>query len=109
MTDAQDKQERPNEGKYGDLIKKARQQKKQLPSKPADQITKTPDEPSNSQIASKPADQITSEREVNLCCKVPESWRRHWAAEAKRNGLTLTEIIMEAFTTKFGLPENHKE
>ena len=55
--------------------------------------------------SSSPAE-LTVEREVNLCCKVPESWRRHWAAEAKRNGVTMTEVIMAAFTAKFGLPEN---
>ena len=68
-----------------------------------------------SQKEIKPDSQITSstdptvEREVNLCCKVPESWRRHWAAESKRNGITMTEVITEAFTAKFGLPEDrHK-
>jgi hypothetical protein len=74
-------------GKYGDLIKQAR--------KPDDQITRQPD------------DQMTSQpdEEVNLCVKVPKSLRRHWAAESKRTGITMTSVIVEALTARFGKPE----
>ncbi len=61
----------------------------------------------DSQITS-PTDR-TLERQVNLCCQVPQSWRRHWAAEAKRNGVTMTEVIREAFTARFGLPEDQNK
>ena len=81
----------------------------QINLKPEDNIDWLSIKPDN-QIAREPVDSIvtssipTVERDVNLCCKVPESWRRHWAAESKRGGLTMTDVIVEAFTAKFGLP-----
>jgi len=62
-------------GRYGDLIKKAR-------------------EPENQ-----------NEPEVNLCVKVPKSLRQHWAAEAKRQGTTMTAVIMAALNDRFGKPD----
>jgi hypothetical protein len=46
-----------------------------------------------------------AEPEVNLCVKVPVSLRRHWAAESKRTGITMTRVIIEALTVRFGKPE----
>jgi hypothetical protein len=80
--------------KYGDLIKKAR--------KPENQETKKPD----NQISSQPeATEESTELEVNLCVKVPVSLRRHWSAEAKRNGVTMTSVIIEALKARFGEPK----
>jgi hypothetical protein len=81
-------------GKYGDLIKKARQ--------PDNQTTKKPDDQKNSQpeTTAEP-----TEPEVNLCVKVPVSLRRHWSAEAKRSGVTMTSVIIEALKARFGEPE----
>lgn len=79
-------------GKYGDLIKQARkpENQKTIPSASADQAS----------------DQtIDPEPEVNLCVKVPISLRRHWSAEAKRQGTTMTAVIVEALKAKFGEPE----
>lgn len=76
-------------GKYGDLIKRARQEESQQTVKPDNQITSKPDE-----------------KLVNLCVRVPESLRRHWAAEAKRSGVTMTDVMVEALTQKFGLPDS---
>lgn len=73
-------------GKFGDIIQKAREQENQL--------------------FGEPENQITSEPEVNLCVKVPKSLRHHWAVEAKRTGVTMTSVIIEALTRKFGLPED---
>ncbi len=36
----------------------------------------------------------------------PHSLRRHWAAEAKRNGITMTEVMTEALIQKFGKPDD---
>jgi hypothetical protein len=91
-------------GKYGDLIRQARQE---TSGKPDDQITEKP----LNQETIKPDSQIASqseEKQVNLCVKVPESIRRHWAAESKRQGVTMTDVIIEALTQKFGLPDNQK-
>jgi hypothetical protein len=85
-------------GKYGDLIKQGKS------GKPDNQQSGQQDV----SISGKPDDQIASkpERQVNLCVKVPESWRRHWAAHSKLAGETMTETIVEALSAKYGLPEN---
>jgi hypothetical protein len=77
--------------KYGDLIKKAREPENQI------QEPKVTIEPEHSSA---------SEPEVNLCVKVPKSLRQHWAAEAKRNGTTMTSVIVDALNAKFGKPDN---
>ncbi len=69
-----------NKGKYGDLLNKAKA------GKPDSSATSKPD------------------KEVNLCVRVPESLRRHWAAEAKRAGTTMTDVIKAALEAQFGLP-----
>jgi hypothetical protein len=76
-------------GKYGDLIKQARkpESQKASPTAPPEQTGEEATEP-----------------EVNLCVKVPVSLRRHWSAEAKRQGTTMTSVIVEALTAKFGEP-----
>lgn len=104
-------EKKETKGKYGSLIQKAREQENQISDQPENQIAVEPAQqgeaenrmPDN-QTTSKPDSQ--KEREVNLCVKVPESLRRHWAAEAKRQGITMTEIIVEALTQKFGKPDN---
>ncbi|WP_030008178.1 hypothetical protein [Picosynechococcus sp. NKBG042902] len=79
-------------GKFGDIIGRAKQT-----SKPDNQIS---DQQNNQQ-----SDQSTeTEKMVNLCVKVPKSLRQHWAAEAKRNGITMTEVIIDALNQKFGKP-----
>ncbi|NJO85306.1 MAG: hypothetical protein HC818_00075 [Synechococcaceae cyanobacterium RM1_1_27] len=44
------------------------------------------------------------ENQVNLSIKVPESLRRHWVAEAKRSGTTITAVVIEALKERFGEP-----
>lgn len=73
--------------KYGQLIKEARKQGNQKTRKP--ELDRGTD----------------SEPGVNLSIKVPKSHRQHWAAEAKRRGITLTAVITEALSEKFGEPE----
>lgn len=71
--------------KYGQLIKEARKQENKKASKPE-------------------TDQVESGEAVNLSIKVPKSRRQHWAAEAKRQGTTLTAAITEALSQRFGEP-----
>ena len=73
--------------KYGQLIKEARKQESKKVRKPDDRKGADP----------KP--------EVNLSIKVPKYRRQHWAAEAKRQGTTLTAAITEALSERFGEPE----
>jgi len=84
-------------GKYGSLIRQAKQ------SKPDDQTTSKPD----SQMASQPeVKNPVEEKRVNLCVKVPESWRKHWAIQAKIQDVTMTDVMVEALSQKFGLPDD---
>jgi hypothetical protein len=71
--------------KYGQLISAARKQENKKARKP--ETTQTP-----------------PEEDVNLSIKVPKARRQHWAAEAKRQGTTLTAAITEALSAKFGEP-----
>ncbi len=71
-------------GKYGNLIKQAR--------KPESQKT--------GQV------EVIQDAMVNLSIKVPVSLRRHWVSEAKRQGTTLTAVIIDALSNRFGKPEN---
>ena len=96
-------------GRYGALIKQAkqappddqnaRQPKNQVHGEPDNQMPGQPD----NQIGRKPA---PDEKQVNLCVKVPESLRRHWAIQAKIQGVTMTAVMVEALTQKFGLPDD---
>lgn len=73
--------------KYGQLIKEARKQENQKARKPVNGQGTHP------------------EPEVNLSIKVAVARRRHWAAESKRRGTTLTAAITEALSERFGEPE----
>lgn len=79
-------------GKFGDIIGKAKQT-----SKPDDQISGKPEKQQE-------INPDMAEKMVNLCVKVPQSLRQHWAAEAKRQGTTMTAVITEALNQKFGKP-----
>ena len=124
-----------SKSKYGALIRKAREPENHKSGLPDSQITIEPDDQKtintdrqksgkpdgqkeseiSEQIAVKPDNQITinpddqitrkPEKEVNLCVKVPESLRRHWAAESKRHGVTMTEVMIQALSDRFGRPD----
>lgn len=95
--------------KYGELIKQARKQDNQEAIKPDSQMSVKPE----NQIKDKPDSQKTRKPDyideqdedlVNLCVKVPRPLRQHWAAEAKRKGITMTEVIVNALRIEFGEP-----
>lgn len=94
-------------GRYGDLIKKAREPENQNTCLPKNQNTNLP----KTQNTGLPESQTfgnqenQNEPEVNLCVKVPKSLRQHWAAEAKRQGTTMTAVIMAALSDRFGKPD----
>jgi hypothetical protein len=93
--------EKGTKSKYGALIQKAREQENQETRKPDNQISDKPGDP----ITKRSEAEVVKEKEVNLCVKVPESLRRHWAAESKRQGVTMTEVMVTALEAKFGKPE----
>jgi hypothetical protein len=73
--------------KYGELIKEARKQENKKTRKQEEGKIVAPEE------------------DVNLSIKVPKSRRQHWAAEAKRQGTTLTAVITAALSERFGEPK----
>jgi hypothetical protein len=73
--------------KYGQLIKEARKQENQKTRK------------------IRMATDLSEDPDVNLSIKVATSRRRHWVAEAKRQGTSLTAAITEALNSRFGEPE----
>ncbi|MEA5451818.1 hypothetical protein VB780_24795 [Leptolyngbya sp. CCNP1308] len=92
-------------GKYGSLIRQAKQ------TKPGDQIASKPDSQQTSKTDNQTAglleiSDLVKEKQVNLCVKVPESLRRHWAIQAKIQDITMTDVMVEALTQKFGLPDD---
>lgn len=46
----------------------------------------------------------TVEEMVNLCIKVPLTFRRHWAGESKKRGISMTDVIIKALKNEFGEP-----
>lgn len=94
--------------KFSDIIA-AKNAANQEDSKPVNQKNGKPEigisgKP-ESQKARKPETSADDKVEyVNLTVKVDKSRRQHWAAEAKRKGMTLTDVITKALTAKFGEP-----
>lgn len=86
-------------------IKALRERANQTPGEPNSQQPddQTPGKPDN-QTARQPDD----EKRVNLCVKVPASWRKHWAIQAKIQGVTMTDVMVEALTQTFGLPDDQE-
>lgn len=87
--------------KYASLIKAAKEEGNQPVENLENQKPRKPE----SKKAEKSKVPETQEEQVNLGVKVPLTWRRHWAAESKRTGISMTEVIIEALTKKFGKPE----
>ena len=102
-----------SKSKYGAILSKARQS-----SPTEDQKDGKPDSRKNSkaenqkdsktetskEVETENQETVKQEKMVNVGAKVPLSYRNHWAAEAKRNGRPMTEVIISALTDAFGLP-----
>ena len=50
---------------------------------------------------------LGEEKQANLCIKVPLTWRQWWVAHSKLEGVTMTDVIIEALAEKFGVPEEY--
>lgn len=91
--------------KYGDLIKQARKPDDQKTSEPENQIADKPNNQKPEGKATRKPEAAPVEEMVNLCVKVPKKWRSHWAAEAKRHDVTMTDVMVEALKARFGMPD----
>ncbi|MDJ0567751.1 MAG: hypothetical protein QNJ53_01780 [Pleurocapsa sp. MO_192.B19] len=98
-------------GKYGNLLKKAREENseadkdnKSASSNTVKQKAVKPDKELDVNTENTIETEIVKEKEVSLTIKVPRSWRQHWVAECKREGKTLKEVVTEMLAEKYGLP-----
>ncbi len=95
--------------KFGAIIEQAKSQnavkpENQKTTKPANNKTiKLPNQ--NTIKPEKKAITKTVDKDVNLSIKVAEFRRRHWVVEAKRQGTSLTAVILESLSKRFGEPE----
>ena len=72
---------------YGDIIQQGRKEEKQQ----------------KSQLVVNTANGKTRDEEsVNITIKVPRKSRQFWTSKAKLEGLTMTEVLVEALTERFG-------
>lgn len=95
--------------KFGAIIEQAKSQNTGIPeNKKTIKQEKDKTVKQENQFTIKPEEKINKRptaKDVNLSIKVPESRRRHWASEAKRQGTSLTAVIMESLSKRFGEPE----
>jgi ABC-type transporter MlaC component len=82
--------------KFGDIIKEAKNQNTEIPE------SKKTRKPENKVSAKKVVK--TEQKDVNLSIKVSEHKRRHWVSEAKKQGTSLTAVIIESLNKRFGEP-----
>jgi hypothetical protein len=66
---------------------------------------KLEDKSSGNMEIQKSGNKTELEKQVNLGIKIAESRRRFWVGQAKLQGVTISEIIVEALSRKFGEPE----
>ncbi len=79
---------------YGDIIKQGRQQEKE--------------QTVNNAVGKKVNTEKGKTRDnepVNITIKVPRKSRQFWSSKAKLEGLTMTEVLVEALQKRFGIPE----
>ena len=91
---------------YGDIIKQGRQEEKQQKSQLV--VNTASGKTVNNEIGKKvnTANGKTRDDEpVNITIKVPRKSRQFWTSKAKLEGVTMTEVLVEALSERFGIPE----
>lgn len=60
-----------------------------------------------SQTSEKSDSQITEEEiKANLCIKIPKSLRNYWIGSARTEGTTVTAVLTQYLTERYGTPDN---
>ena len=90
-------------GKYGNLLKKARESDSEIENKNKSASSNTALQQAVNTEGTGDTE-VVKEKEVSLTIKVPKSWRQHWVAECKREGKTLKEVVVEMLTEKYSKP-----
>jgi len=76
---------------YGDIIKKGREKEKQSKSQKAVNTE-----------SGKTVKSDSGNDPVNITIKVPRKSRQYWTSKCKLEGVTMTEVLVEALEKKFG-------
>jgi hypothetical protein len=93
-------------GKYGTLIQQAKAEGQEA-RKPDNQTARKPGVKKARMAENRKTRKQESQEAgdlANLCVKVPLRLRRHWAAQSKLTGVSMTDVIIEALTRRFGKP-----
>ena len=79
---------------YGDIIKKGRKEEKQEKSQKAVNTA-----------SGKTVKHDSGNDPVNITIKVPRKSRQYWTSQCKLEGVTMTEVLVEALVERFGEAE----
>ena len=80
---------------YGDIIKQGR--KETVGKEVNTDVGKTVNAESGKAVNAE-------DKPVNITIKVPRKSRQYWTAQCKLQGVTMTEVLVQALTERFGLP-----
>ena len=84
---------------YKDIINKGREEEK----------SQQPKEQKNQQAVNtasgKTINNDSGNDPVNITIKVPRKSRQYWTSQCKLEGVTMTEVLVEALEKRFGKPE----
>ena len=91
---------------YSDIIKQGRQEEE------LEKTQKVVNTKSGKTVSNDKGKKVKTEKgksrdnePVNITIKVPRKHRQFWTSRAKLEGLTMTEVLVEALEERFGLPE----
>ena len=91
---------------YGDIIKQGRKEEKSSQSQLV--INTASGKAVKHEIGKKVNTASGKDKDnepVNITIKVPRKHRQFWTSRAKLEGLTMTEVLVEALSQRFGIPE----
>ncbi len=86
---------------YGDIIKQGR---KDTVGKEVNTENSKTVNTESSKLDNQPASP-DGEKAVNITIKVPRKSRQYWTSQCKLEGVTMTEVLVEALIERFGAPE----
>ena len=81
---------------YKDIIKKGRDEEKVKKTKTQKKVNNESGKTINNDKGNDP---------VNITIKVPRKSRQYWTSQCKLEGLTMTEVLIEALEQRFGKPD----
>ncbi len=85
--------------RYGDIIKKGREEEQK-------EVKDTVGKEVNTEVGKAVKD---DDQPVNITIKVPRKSRQYWTSQCKLQGVTMTEVLVEALIERFGEPLHSEE